>query len=73
MSRKEYHRYLRAVPLFADVDDILAGLDHLRFNGHNVVVLHTVDPYELEFPFKGTWKFKGLENEEESHGRTRQE
>ena len=21
MSRREYHRYLRAVPLFADVDD----------------------------------------------------
>ncbi len=50
--------------LFADVDDILAGLDHLRFNGHNVVVLHTVDPYELEFPFKGTWRFEGLEEED---------
>ena len=50
--------------LFADVDDILAGLDHLRFDGHNVVVLHTLDPYELEFPFKGTWRFEGLEEEE---------
>jgi len=50
--------------LLADVDDILAGLDHLRFDGHNVVVLHTLDPYELEFPFKGTWLFEGLEGEE---------
>jgi len=50
--------------LFADVDDILAGLDHLRFDGHNVVVLHTLDPYELEFPFKGAWRFEGLEEEE---------
>jgi len=50
--------------LLADVDDILAGLDHLRFDGHNVVVLHTLDPYELEFPFKGAWRFEGLEGEE---------
>jgi uncharacterized protein (DUF58 family) len=50
--------------LLADADDILAGLDHLRFDGHNVIVLHTLDPYELEFPFKGTWRFEGLELEE---------
>ena len=50
--------------LFSDVDDILAGLDHLRYDGHNVVVLHTLDPYEIEFPFKGTWLFEGLEGEE---------
>ena len=50
--------------LLADVDDILAGLDHLRFDGHNVVVLHTLDPFELEFPFKGAWCFEGLELEE---------
>jgi uncharacterized protein (DUF58 family) len=50
--------------LFADPDDILKGLDHLRFAGHNVIVLHTLDPYEIEFPFKGTWRFEGLELEE---------
>ena len=49
--------------LLADVDDILAGLDHLRFDGHNVVVFHTLDPYELAFPFTGTWRFDGLEEE----------
>lgn len=49
--------------LFSDVDDILAGLDHLRFDGHDVVVLHTLDPYELEFPFQGAWCFEGLEEE----------
>ena len=50
--------------LFSDVDDILAGLDHLRHDGHNVVVMHTLDPYEIKFPFKGTWQFDGLEGEE---------
>ncbi|MDB2525345.1 DUF58 domain-containing protein [Mariniblastus sp.] len=50
--------------LLSDVDDILPGLDHLRFDGHSVVVLHTLDPYELEFPFQGAWCFEGLELEE---------
>jgi uncharacterized protein (DUF58 family) len=51
--------------LLSDVDDIQRGLDHLRFDGHNVVVFHTLDPYELEFPFTGTWRFDGLESDEE--------
>lgn len=50
--------------LFAEVEDIMAGLDHLKYDGHNVVVLQTLDPYEMQFPFKGTWRFEGLENEE---------
>lgn len=49
--------------LLGDPEDILAGLDHLRFDRHNVIVLHTLDPYELSFPFKGTWRFEGLEME----------
>lgn len=51
--------------LFDHVEEFLKGLDHLRFRGHNVVVFHTLDPYELHFPFNGTWKFKGLELEPE--------
>jgi uncharacterized protein (DUF58 family) len=49
---------------FADVDDVLSGLDHLRHDGHNVVCLQTLDPYELSFPFNGTWRFEGLELED---------
>ena len=51
--------------LFADVDDVMRGLQRLRYAGHTVLVFQTLDPWELEFPFKGTWKFEGLEGEEE--------
>lgn len=51
--------------LFSDVDDIVRGLQRLRFSGHNVIVFHTLDPYEIKFPFKGTWKFDALEHDEE--------
>ncbi|MDB4383742.1 DUF58 domain-containing protein [Akkermansiaceae bacterium] len=50
--------------LLSEVDDILGALEHLRFDGHNVIVMHTLDPYEIEFPFDGTWRFEGLEGEE---------
>jgi hypothetical protein len=29
-----------------------------------VIVFHTLDPFEIEFPFDGTWRFEGLEGEE---------
>lgn len=51
--------------LFDHVDEFVKGLDHLRYRGHNVIVFHTLDPYELTFPFDGTVKFKGLEEVEE--------
>ena len=50
--------------LLSEPEDVLAGLEHLRFDGHNVVVLHTLDPFELKFPFQGAWCFDGLEDEE---------
>jgi len=51
--------------LLDNADDFMQGLDHLRFCGHNVIVFHTLDPYELTFPFDGTCRFKGLEAVEE--------
>ena len=70
------HEFARRIPrrgfvivfsdLFDHVEDFLKGLDHLRFRGHNVVVFHVLDPYELRFPFGGgTWRFEGLEREPE--------
>lgn len=49
--------------LFDQTDEFLKGLDHLRYEGHNVTVFHVLDPYELEFPFDNTCRFEGLEND----------
>lgn len=38
------------------------GLDHLRFRGHNIVIFHVLDPFEIRFPFEGTCRFLGLED-----------
>ncbi len=44
-----------------EVDSLLAGLQHLRFQGHEVTVFHVLHPDELEFPFEGYVKFDYLE------------
>jgi len=51
--------------LLDHVDEFARGLEELRFRGHNVIVFHTLDPYELTFPFDGAVKFKGLEDQSE--------
>ena len=48
--------------LFDDEQTILDGVQHIRFGGSEVIVFHTMDPYELEFPFEGMVEFEGLEN-----------
>jgi uncharacterized protein (DUF58 family) len=47
--------------LFDEPADILAGLKHLRYKRHEVVVLHVMDSAELEFPFQEATLFRGLE------------
>ena len=47
--------------LLDDVPDILAGLQHLRFQKHEVVLFHVMDAAELDFPFRHTTLFRGLE------------
>jgi uncharacterized protein (DUF58 family) len=51
--------------LFDSIDEFIEGLEHLRFRGHNLTVFHVLDPDELTFPFRGTCRFVGLENEPE--------
>lgn len=47
--------------LFDNVDALLAGLKHLRHRRHDVIVLHLLDPAEIDFPFQHVTLFKGLE------------
>ncbi len=47
--------------LLDDVPDVLAGLQHLRYHKHEVVLFHTLDAAEVDFPFRHTTLFRGLE------------
>jgi uncharacterized protein (DUF58 family) len=47
--------------LFDKIEDVLSGIQHLRHDGHEVVLLHLLDRDELTFPFEGMVQFKGLE------------
>src|SRR5262249_33095762 len=38
---------------FDEVENILNGLRHLRFRGHEVTVFHVLHPDEIDFPFDG--------------------
>ena len=46
---------------FDDEEAIIEGLQHLRFSGHEVILLQVLDPYEVDFPFSGMVEFQGLE------------
>jgi len=47
--------------LFDDLAPLVAGLKHLRHRRHEVIVMHVLDPAELEFPFQRATCFQGLE------------
>jgi uncharacterized protein (DUF58 family) len=47
--------------LLTNVDDLILGLQRLRYTKHDVIVLHVMDHDELEFPFADNSMFKGLE------------
>jgi uncharacterized protein (DUF58 family) len=46
---------------FDDLPDALAGLKHLRHKRHEVIVMHVLDRWELDFPFQEATLFRGLE------------
>lgn len=48
--------------LLADREGLLKGLKLLRTRGHDVMVFHTLDDAEIDFPYTGTTKFEGLED-----------
>jgi uncharacterized protein (DUF58 family) len=47
--------------LFDDPARIVTGLKHFRHRRHEVIVFHILDPAELDFPFRSTTLFKGME------------
>ncbi len=47
--------------LFDDVAGMMAGLKHFRHRRHDVILLHLLDPAEIDFPFRNPTLFKGLE------------
>src|SRR3954468_13306305 len=44
-----------------DEEKIIEGIQHLRFNGHEVIVFHVMDHAEIAFDMTGTVEFIGLE------------
>ncbi len=51
-----------ASDLLGDATATLAGLRHLTHRRHEVVVLHVLDPSEIDFPFERATRFRGLES-----------
>lgn len=47
--------------LFDDIPSMIAGLKHFHHRRHDVIVLHVLDPAELEFPFRQMTMFQGME------------
>ena len=50
--------------LLDDADALLDGLQHFRFNGHDVIVFHVMDPQEIAFDFRDVVEFEDLETGE---------
>jgi len=48
--------------LFDNVDSLMKGLKHLRHRRHEVILMHVLDPAEVDFPFDRITLFRGLEN-----------
>jgi uncharacterized protein (DUF58 family) len=47
---------------FDDVPGLVQGMQHLRFQGHEVIIFHVLHPDEVGFPFQGMTRFIGLED-----------
>ncbi|MEM7416965.1 MAG: DUF58 domain-containing protein [Gemmatimonadota bacterium] len=50
---------------YEEPDDVLAAVGPIRARGHDVIVFHVMDPYELEFPFEEASGFEDLETQEQ--------
>ena len=50
--------------LFGDLETIVGGLDHLRYNNHEVIVFHVMDPWERDLSVDGHVRCRDLESGE---------
>jgi uncharacterized protein (DUF58 family) len=48
--------------LFDDADKLVGALKHFRHKKHEVIVLHTLDPAEITFPFDDVTRIEDMEN-----------
>lgn len=49
--------------LLADPQDVIGGLEHMCYAGHELIVLHVMDDDEWNLPFPENVLFEGLEDE----------
>ncbi len=47
--------------LMDDPESVLSALQHFRFQGHDIIVFHVMDPAELTFPFDTMTEFTDAE------------
>ena len=47
--------------LMDEQEDVLTGLKHFLYKGHEVIVFHILDPQEINFDFDERVRFKDLE------------
>jgi len=50
--------------LFDDPEEILSGLKHFRYKGHEVIIFHILDPQELQLDFTQRSRFRDMETGE---------
>ena len=50
--------------LLDEPDEIISGLKHFRYDGHEVIVLQVLDPLEMSFAFPRDARFRDLETDE---------
>lgn len=53
--------------LYGQPQDVMKGLKHLRFRGHDVIVFHVLDEHELDFPFDQPMHMEDVETGEQIH------
>jgi uncharacterized protein (DUF58 family) len=53
--------------LYEEPEALIAGLEHLRFRGNEVIVFHVLDRQEIEFEFDEPVVLEDCESEEQMH------